>query len=76
MKTEVTLLEVAKKENIEATDVDVDAEIAKVALMTNSKPEDIKARLMESGQFSVLVFSIMLKKSIDFLVENAEITEE
>ena len=76
VKTEVTLLEVAKKENIEATDVDVDAEIAKVALMTNSKPEDIKARLMESGQFSVLVFSIMLKKAIDFLVENAEITEE
>ena len=75
VKTEVTLLEVAKKENIEATDVDVDAEIAKVALMTNSKPEDIKARLMESGQFSVLVFSIMLKKSIDFLVENAEIVE-
>ncbi|MBR5329378.1 MAG: trigger factor [Firmicutes bacterium] len=75
VKTEVTLLEIAKKENIEATDVDVDAEIAKVALMTNSKPEDIKARLMESGQFSVLVFSIMLKKAIEFLVENAEIVD-
>ncbi|MBQ1252352.1 MAG: trigger factor [Firmicutes bacterium] len=76
VKTEVTLLEVAKKENIEATDVDIDAEIAKVALMTNSKPEDIKGRLMESGQFNVLVFSIMLKKSIEFLVANAEIVTE
>ena len=42
--------------------------------MTNSKIEDIKARLMENGQFSVLVFSILLKKAIEFLVENAEIT--
>lgn len=75
VKTEVALLDIAKKENIEAIDVDIDAEIAKVALMTNSKPEDIKARLMESGQFSVLVFTIMLKKSIEFLVANAEITD-
>ena len=74
VKTEVALLEVAKQENIEAEEVDTDAEIAKVALMTNSKIEDIKARLMENGQFSVLVFSILLKKAIEFLVENAEIT--
>lgn len=76
VKTEVTLLQVAKEENIEAEDVDIDVEVTKVALMTNSKPEDIKARLMENGQYSVLVFSILLKKAIDFLVENAEITVE
>lgn len=76
VKTEVSLLAVAKEENIEATEVDIDAEIAKVALMTNSKLEDIKARLMESGQYSVLVFTILLKKSIEFLVANAEVTVE
>lgn len=75
VKTEVALLGVAKAENIEATEVDIDAEIAKVALMTNSKPEDIKDRLMESGQYSVLVFTILLKKAIEFLVNNAEITK-
>ena len=76
VKTEVALLGVAKAEGIEATQVDVDAEVAKVALMTNSKPEDIKDRLMESGQYSVLVFTILLKKAIEFLVENAEVTVE
>lgn len=76
VKTEVSLLEIAKLENIEASDVDVEAEITKVALMTNSKPEDIKERLMQNGQYSVLVFTILLKKSIDFLVANADITVE
>ena len=76
VKTEVALLGVAKAEGIEATQVDVDAEVTKVALMTNSKPEDIKDRLMESGQYSVLVFTILLKKAIEFLVENAEVTVE
>ncbi len=75
VKTEVALLDIAKREGIEAEEVDVDAEITKVALMTNSKPEDIKARLMENGQYSVLIFTILLKKAIDFLVEHAEISE-
>ena len=75
VKTEVSLLEVAKRENIEAEEVDVDAEITKVALMTNSQPDDIKARLMENGQYSVLIFTILLKKAIDFLVAHADITE-
>lgn len=76
VKTEIALLEVAKLEKIEAEEVDIEAEVAKVALMTNSKPEDIRERLMESGQYGVLVFTIILKKAIDFLVANAEVTVE
>ena len=30
---------------------------------------------MENGQYSVLIFTILLKKAIDFLVEHAEISE-
>ena len=76
VKTEVALLEVAKLEKIEAEEVDIEAEVAKVALMTNSKPEDIRERLMQSGQYGVLVFTIILKKAIDFLVANAEVAVE
>ena len=76
VRTEVALLGVAKAENIEATDVDIDTEITKVALMTNSQPDDIKNRLLDNGQYSVLVFTIIMKKAIDFLVDNAEVTEE
>lgn len=76
VKTEVALLEVAKREKLEAEETDIDAEVTKVALMTNAKPEEIKDRLMSSGQYGVLVFTIILKKAIDFLVKNAEVTVE
>ncbi len=76
VKTEVALIEVAKQEKLEAEETDIDAEVTKVALMTNAKPEEIKDRLMSSGQYGVLVFTIILKKAIDFLVENAEVTVE
>lgn len=76
VKTEVALLEVAKQEKLEAEESDIEAEVTKVALMTNAKPEEIKDRLMSSGQYGVLVFTIILKKAIDFLVENAEVSVE
>lgn len=76
VKTEVTLLEVAKQEKLEAEETDIEAEVMKVALMTNAKPEEIRERLMSSGQYGVLVFTIILKKAIDFLVEQAEVTVE
>lgn len=79
VKTEVALMELAKRENLEASDVDIDAECTKVAFMTNTDLEVIKERLMKTGQYSVLVFTILVKKAIDFLVDNANIvpfTEE
>ncbi|HIZ76350.1 MAG TPA: trigger factor, partial [Firmicutes bacterium] len=73
VKTEVALMEVAKRENLEATEVDIDAECTKVAMMTNTELDVIKDRLMKTGQYSVLVFTILVKKAIDFLVDNAKI---
>ncbi len=72
VKTEVALMELAKRENLEASDEDIDSEIAKVALMTNSELETIRERLIKTGQFNVLVFTILVKKAIDFLVEHAD----
>ncbi|MEG2638795.1 MAG: hypothetical protein RR992_04730, partial [Clostridiales bacterium] len=73
VKTEVSLMELAKREKLEAEEVDVDAECTKVALMTNTELDVIKERLMKTGQYSVLVFTIIVKKAIDFLVDNANI---
>ena len=74
VKTEVALMELAKREGLEATEVDIDAECTKVALMTNTELDVIKDRLMKTGQYSVLIFTILVKKAIDFLVDNANIT--
>ncbi len=73
VKTEVALMEVAKREKLEATEVDIDAECTKVAMMTNTELDVIKERLMKTGQYNVLVFTILVKKAIDFLVDNANI---
>ena len=74
VKTEEALMELAKREGLEATEVDIDAECTKVALMTNTELDVIKDRLMKTGQYSVLIFTILVKKAIDFLVDNANIT--
>ncbi len=73
VKTEVALMELANREDLEASDVDIDAECTKVALMTNTDLDVIKDRLMKTGQYSVLIFTILVKKAIDFLVDNANI---
>ncbi len=75
VKTEVALMELAKRENLEAANEDIDAEIGKVALMTNTEVDVIRDRLIKSGQFNVLVFTILVKKAIDFLVEHAVLVE-
>lgn len=75
VKTEAALIEVAKREKLEANEEDINAEIGKVALMTNTELDVIRDRLIKAGQFNVLVFTIMIRKAIDFLVENAVITD-
>ena len=57
-------MEVAKRENLEATEVDIDAECTKVAMMTNTELDVIKDRLMKTGQYSVLVFTILVKRPL------------
>ena len=72
VKTELALMTIAEKEDLQAEDVDIDAEIAKVALMTNTEPQVIKERLIQSGQFEVLVYTLIIRKAISFLVENGK----
>lgn len=69
IKTELALLEVAKREDIEVEEADIEKEIAGAALATNSEPTVIRERLMETGQYESLVFSILINKAIDFLVD-------
>lgn len=72
VKTSLTLDAIATAENIEASDADVDAEIAKMAEMYKMETEAIKQAL---GSLEGVKGDLKIGKAIDFLVENSKIVE-
>jgi trigger factor len=69
VKYNLTLEAIAKAENIEVTDEEVDAEVAKMAEMYNMPAENIKQAL---GSVDGLKEDLKVRKAIDFLVENSK----
>ncbi|MGJ7912329.1 trigger factor [Neobacillus sp. LXY-1] len=67
VKVNLTLEAIAKAENLEATEEDVNAELAKMAEMYNMSVENIKKAL---GGVEGIKDDLQLKKAVDFLVEN------
>jgi trigger factor len=67
VRVNLTLEAIAKAENIEASDEDVDAEMTKMAEMYNMTVENIKKAL---GSLDGLKADLQMKKAVDFLVAN------
>jgi trigger factor len=67
VKVNLTLEAIAKAENIEATDEEVNAELEKMAEMYNMTADSIKKAL---GGVEGIKADLQLKKAVDFLVEN------
>lgn len=67
VRVNLTLEAIAKAENIEATDEDVENELANMAKVYNMTVDNIKKAL---GGVSGLKADLQLKKAVDFLVEN------
>ncbi|MDR7001452.1 trigger factor [Neobacillus niacini] len=67
VRVNLTLEAIAKAENLEATDEDVNAELEKMAGMYNMTVDNIKAAL---GGVEGIQADLQLKKAVDFLVEN------
>ncbi|MBI0576538.1 trigger factor [Neobacillus cucumis] len=67
VRVNLTLEAIAKAENLEATDEDVNAELEKMAGMYNMTVDNIKAAL---GGVEGIKADLQLKKAVDFLVEN------
>lgn len=65
--TNLTLEAIAKAENLEVTDADVDAELENMAGMYNMTVDSIKQAL---GGLEGIKSDLKLKKAVDFLVEN------
>lgn len=69
----LTLEAIAKLENLEASEEDVNAELQKMADMYNMTVENIKAAL---GNLESIKADLQIKKAIDFLVENSKTVEK
>lgn len=69
VKTNLTLAAIAKAENIEVSDADVDAELTKMSEQFGMSVEDIKAAL---GNGEVLKDDLRIQKAIDVLVSESK----
>jgi trigger factor len=68
VKINLTLEAIAKAENLEVTDAEVEEELAKMAEMYNIPVENIKGMVSVEG----LKEDLKIRKAIDFLVENSK----
>lgn len=71
IKSRLVLEEVAKAENIEASDEEVEAELKKMAEQYRMEVDKVKEILGE-GQLKTLREDLAVQKAADFIVENAK----
>lgn len=72
VKIRLALEKIVKDENIEVSDVDLETEYARFAEMYNMEVDKIKEVVPAEG----LKKDISINKAVDFIVENAAITEK
>lgn len=72
VKSSLILEAIAEKENVEANDADIDAELEKMAAMYNMEVEKIKSSLRETD-IEDIKGQIKIRKTLDLLVESATI---
>ncbi|MDD2401455.1 MAG: trigger factor [Clostridia bacterium] len=73
VKADFTLDAIAKAENIEATQENVDAEIEKMAKNYKQDLDKIRETMEKEGHITNLKFGIMLDKALSFIIEQANI---
>lgn len=69
VRANLTLEAIAKAENLEVSDEDVDKEVEKMAEMYNQPADNIKQML---GSLDTLKEDLKIRKALDFLVENSK----
>lgn len=71
VKSALYLDEVARRENILASDAEVDEEIARYAERTGRTPAAVRSRLEKEGGLSRLYAGIRRERTVDFLLSRA-----
>lgn len=75
LKTNFILQEIARAENIEASDAEVIQRINAMAKQQNKSAKTLTKEMQRSGRISSLKNSILIGKAIDFLIDNAKVEE-
>lgn len=75
VRTTLVLEKIQKEENLEVSDEDWTAEVARMAGLRNKSVEEFEASLQEADK-EYFRNNILLQKTVDFLVDNAKITKQ
>ena len=73
-RTDILVDTVARQENIEVSDEDLETEIESFAKQENKKPAQIKAELKRDGNLDRLREDLLKRRVVDSLVEVADVT--
>ncbi|MEW6173883.1 MAG: trigger factor [Bacillota bacterium] len=76
IKMRLVLDAIAKAENLEAPDEEVDEEIAKLAAVYRQDPQELRKALEDGGRLDVVKGKLLREKAIGLLVDNAVMKEE
>ena len=74
VKSDLMLEEIAKAEGIEVSEEEFTAELEKIAGYYNQTAEQIKKALEQNNTLSEISLSILMNKTMDFLVDNCKKT--
>jgi trigger factor len=75
-KADILLDEIARREGIQASDAEVDAEIARYAETLKKSKESVRARMEKEGEIQALRARIREDKTLDLLRANARLSDE
>ncbi|MDW7660080.1 MAG: trigger factor, partial [Bacillota bacterium] len=72
VKTGMVIEKVAEQENLEVTEAEIDAEIARIAEIQNKSVDETR-KIFEQNDFEYLKENLKSKKAVDFLVSQAKL---
>jgi trigger factor len=75
-KADILLDEIARREGIQASDAEVDAEVGRYAESLKKSKESVRARMEKEGDLAVLRARIREEKTLDLLKANARLSDE
>lgn len=76
IRVDLGLRALSEAEAIEADDVDVDAEIERIAEQVGEKPAKVRKQLDRNDQLSLVRSDVRRRKALDWLIEHVEIVDE
>ena len=75
-KADILLDEIARREGLEASESDVDAELGRFAESMKKSKESVRARMEKDGDLQALKARIREEKTLDLLKANARLSDE